>query len=238
MPKAPLKLFLVLSLFVLPDTSGRADTLELMAFERAPYYVDQHDGTYEGLIASPASSAFEKAGIAFKWVKTPAKRQLKVLKDNKKEVCGLGWFKKQDRETFAKFTTVLYQDHKMGALVKKGGKLSGSISTPDLIGNHAIKMGHKMGFSYGPHFDAAVEHHAPRKVETTRGIAGLISMLEGERFDYMLIAAEEAQPLLAAHPALAWLEISDSPEGNKRYILCSQKVPDTTIAKLNAAIKG
>lgn len=218
--------------------SAQAADIELMVFERSPYYVDQGDGTYGGVVAGPAAAAFEKAGVGFTWVKTPAKRQLKALEDNEKATCAPGWFKKPEREVFAKFTTVLYQDKPMGALVKKGGALSGQTSTADLLSNGGLKMGHKKGFAYGGHFDDAIASNSPKKVETTQGVDGLVNMLKGGRFDYMLISSEEAQPVLAANADLAWLDISDAPEGNKRYILCSKQVPDSVIEQLNAAIKG
>ena len=49
--------------------------------ERPPYLVTVSAGLVSGLTADVARNAFQNAGIAHYWVKTPSTRQMKILKE-------------------------------------------------------------------------------------------------------------------------------------------------------------
>jgi hypothetical protein len=55
------------------------DVITMHYHERSPYYSSGPLGVY-GICADPAKLAFKKAGIEFHWEKTPASRQLDILK--------------------------------------------------------------------------------------------------------------------------------------------------------------
>ena len=54
--------------------------------------------------------------------KMPFKRQLITIKANKIKACGIGWFKKTEREKFAWFSQPIYKDKPTVAISKKGNK--------------------------------------------------------------------------------------------------------------------
>jgi len=65
-------------------------------------------------------------------------------------------------------------------------------------------------------------------------------MIEHHRADYTLITEEEASDLLA-RPEVGGdrfkiVRFSDMPAGGKRYIICSKKVSEEEMARLDAAI--
>ena len=62
------------------------DMITIHYHERPPYYVTGPLGVY-GLCADPAKMVFNKAGIPFRLVKTPAKRQLDIIKANRSKDC-------------------------------------------------------------------------------------------------------------------------------------------------------
>ena len=97
------------------------DLITIHYHERSPYYVTGPLGVY-GLCSDPAKLAFKKAGIPFRWEKTPAKRQLDIIKNNRSRDCLLGWFKNSEREKFAKYSLYIYMDKPAIALARADNK--------------------------------------------------------------------------------------------------------------------
>ena len=96
--------FFMLSLTINTATCTEGDSPIFLHYnERVPYLITTPDGVV-GLTASQAALVFKKAGIPFKWKKTPSKRQMIVLKNNENCDCLVGWFKNPDREKFCKYT--------------------------------------------------------------------------------------------------------------------------------------
>lgn len=224
--------------------SGRPsanDIITVHYHERAPYYVTGSNGVY-GLCAEPCSLVFKKAGIPFSWKKTPSKRQMNFLKQNSGKICLIGWFKKPEREEFAKYTFHIYQDKPAIALsradnknITSGGSLEETISNPNLA------MLKKDGYSYGRFIDEKIAEFNPMQEITTAENMGMLKMIHSGRADYFFIAEEEVKELIASSgiPStdFKYIKFSDMPEGNKRYLLFSMRVEDEVINKVNAAIR-
>lgn len=209
--------------------------------ERVPYLVTTAQGV-EGLTATPAQQAFEKAGIPFKWTKTPSKRQMHLLQENKGCDCLVGWFKNPEREQFAKYTLPIYQDRPQIAIARSDNTaLHSGMSVDDLLSNPKLIMGAKDGYSYGGFLDEKIARHKPNIDKTTAENLQMLMKVQGGRNDYFFIAPEEADGLIASSgfpkEEFQYITFSDMPEGERRYILCSQQVSDAVIEQLNAVIQ-
>lgn len=133
--------------------------------ERVPYAVTDDNGSVKGLTATPAARAFERAGIPFKWKEMPFKRQLATLEFNKKKACGIGWFKKLEREAFAYFTHPIYQDKPSITISKKGNEgVTRHEVLATLLEDKSIRLLVKDGFSYGAYIDEQVKRYSPDKL--------------------------------------------------------------------------
>jgi len=199
---------------VLPAAAD--DVITLHYHERAPYYVEA-EGKVTGLCADPAALAFETAGIPFRWRKTPAKRQLDVLKENRGRDCILGWFKNLEREAFAKFTLPIYQDQPAIAIARadnsaiaSGRLLENIFSNPKLI------LLRKDGYSYGRFVDEKIAQLNPAQVVTAAENIGMLKMIHTGRADYFLIGEEEADGLFG---------LSGIPEADFKYIRFANMPP-------------
>jgi len=77
---------------------------------------------------------------------------------------------------------------------------------------------------------------------TTSDNRGMLQMIELQRADYCFMSEEEAYDLLRYTgfrlSDYKLVHFSDVPEGNLRYIICSKKVPETTIARIDDAIRA
>lgn len=231
-------LLIVLSFPALPAS---AEPLEILITPRPPYYVLDDQGAVGGIVADRARQAFAKAGLEVTWTVVSFNRQLQLIEDNRSPLCGIGWFKKPEREQFAKFTEHIYQDRALIALSRtRNPAVTGHRDLRALMGDRSLIMGKKLGFSYGAAVDDLIIALEPRSITTDQDNAGMARMLIGRRFDYMILAPEEAEHLLGALGAsgqkVTTVELLDLSPQNKRYIMCSQSVRDDIIDALNGAI--
>jgi uncharacterized protein (TIGR02285 family) len=206
--------------------------------ERPPYLMSQSDGSVLGLTATPAVNAFKKANIPFVWKKMPASRQLRTIQGNGAAECTVGWFKTAKREKFAKYTKAIYQDKPTVAIVRDEIAIPSGTGLESLLAERKLRLLVKANYSYGPYIDGLLTRlHAPVSATVAEN-ATMVHMLKMGRADMMFMAEEEALELLPtlAHGGLKLLRFSDVPSGEKRYILCSKKVPDEIISRLNQQI--
>jgi polar amino acid transport system substrate-binding protein len=222
------------------DVISASDIITIHYHERIPYMFSTASGV-GGLTAGPATIAFTEANIPFQWQLTPSNRQLEIAQENSGLDCMLGWFKNPDREQFAKFTNPLYQDRAMVALARSDNdKLHSGEPLADTLSNSDIALLVKEGYSYGPFLDEQIRTLAQNKSETTVENVNMVQMIERRRADYFFIAPEEVEPLLAQAQLnpddFSLVDFKDMPPGNKRYLMCSQQVPDEIITRLNEAI--
>ena len=218
-----------------------ADPIDVVITPRPPYYVGDDKGGVSGIVASPAGKAFKMAGVDIRWVVVSFKRQLQMIEENRNRTCGIGWFKTAEREKFAKFTEYIYQNKPFIALRRADDDaVAAHRSLRSLMSDQTLRMGKKLGFSYGATVDGLIDDLAPDSITTDQSNVGIARMLMGRRFDYMISAPEEAAHLIGSIGAdsgdIVIMKFLDLPPENKRYILCSQSVGDEVIARLNAAI--
>lgn len=243
------RLFLVLVGTALMGVGALAQPLEAGAAaapifvhyqERPPYSETRADGVVQGLVATPTALAFERAGIAYRWMLTPSQRQLALIQNGTSAHCGVGWFRNPSREAVGKFSAALYRDQPLGALVRLGAGWQPGMSFEDALTSPKLRLLVKDGYSFGLRVDALIASRAARKVATSGEPSQLVSMLLADRADWMLVAPEEAEVILKQGPdqarRLMLVPLNDMEAGLERHLYCSPAVPDAVLAKLNAAL--
>jgi len=236
-----LTLFRLLLLAAMAAPTFAVDQVTLHYNQRPPYQVTKN-GQLSGLTGTPAVAALKTAGISFVIQETPSARQLIAIKGNTGMDCGIGWFKNGEREVFGKFTKPIYRDEPQIALASaKNAKLKSGDTLESILGNKSINLLVKQGYSYGKTLDALMERLQPIKNSVAVENVQMLQMINAGRADYMFAAPEEIDGLLAAtgiNPAeIQKITFSNAPKGEDRFILCSKKVSDEIITKLNGAIK-
>ena len=235
--------YIFFSLLIFCTPANAVDTVSVYYEERAPYAVTGLDDYVTGLTATPVAEAFIGAGIAFEWKKMPFKRQLQTIKYDKKKACGIGWFKKPEREEFAIFSELIYQDMPSITLSKQGNtSVVKHENAESLLKDKSLKLLIKDGFSYGRYIDELIEKHNPDHVVAV-GSSNLqmLQVILSDRADYFFVSEEEAEEIItSAGYSLQDFQLqryTDMPPGNKRYIACSQQVTQEIVNSLNAEIK-
>ena len=210
---------------------------------RRPFYMSDGDRVY-GLVAEPIAQAFETAGIPYHWQETPARRQLDIIEKNEDLSCAAGWFKTRERESYARYSMPIYQDKPFVALTRADNEFLAETesSLERVLRERRLKLLVKEGYSYGQFIDERLQALAPRLITTTAENWNILKMIENYRADYSFMTEEEARDLLMSpetKPTIFKIvRFSDMPAGGKRYIICSQKVGEDIIARLDAEIRS
>ncbi|GAB6191278.1 substrate-binding periplasmic protein [Desulfocastanea catecholica] len=209
--------------------------------ERRPLYI-AYKNEARGLVANPIGQAFAYADIPFSWQETPASRQLEIIKNNADKSCAAGWFKTAERETFGQFSLPIYQDKAFVAITRADNTLLGDVETLERVfQERRLQVLVKDGYSYGPYIDDHLRRLAPRQVTTTADNQNLMRMIQTYRADYCFMTEEEAQDQLLfsglKNSDFKLVHFSDMPRGNKRYLICSKKVDQKTMQRLNDALR-
>lgn len=209
--------------------------------ERRPYYVTTPKQVH-GLIADRVNWIFKDAGIPYVWRKAPAKRQLEVIRDNAQGVCAVGWYKTPEREAFGNFTLPIFMESPTMAIARADNdQIRTGETLARTLSNRRLRLLRKDGYSYGKFIDDAIRQFAPRGMVTTAENLSMVKMIHTHRADYFFISKEEAEDLILCSglPVKDFqvIRFSDMPLGNKRYLICSRKIEEMTLLRLNRAIK-
>ncbi|MGD9732118.1 MAG: substrate-binding periplasmic protein [Desulfamplus sp.] len=223
-------------------SSDSDDIITVHYHEKPPYYVTGDFGVY-GLCAERATQIFQSADIRFKWQKTPAPRQLDIIRSNKSRDCGIGWYKNPEREKFAKYSLPFYQDSYVVALklANSHKEIVSGKPIKELLSNPELTFLLKSGYSYGQFVDNSIALFSPKRIVTTLEPIGMLKMISLKRADYFFISEDEAESIIKisgfSESEFDLIKFSDMPEGNKRYLIFSNRIEDETIEKINAAIR-
>jgi uncharacterized protein (TIGR02285 family) len=239
MIRALLAAALVLLAFV--GAASAEDELIIYYHERAPYSAKQADGSVHGITADIITQAMSVAGVAYRWEELPSARQMEVIKRDEAASCGLGWFKRPDREIFAKFSAAIYHDLPTIVVARaKDARFAGTPSIEALFSNKSLTLLTKTGYSYGAALDTKIADQKPNARADASDNRIMLGMVSKERVDYMIMAEEEAKDLLAqpdfAAAGLAIVHLANPPAGEYRYLMCTKSVPDAMISRINQAI--
>jgi polar amino acid transport system substrate-binding protein len=217
--------------------SAAAD-LKLYYTERPPYYATTGNEV-RGLLADIAEATLKKAGVPFVWTVMPPARQFELVKRGTEAGCVVGAYKNPERSAYARFSREMYRNRPTIALGRKNDRrlariagIDALLSAPDLV------LLVKKSYSYGTFLDGKIALLAPRMYETTVDSDTMFKQIGGERSDYMFMAAEEGEHAIQTPEGagLATYPVPGMPEGNPRYLMCSRAVPESALARIDAAL--
>ncbi len=225
------------------DTDWPASDLpavELMLHQRPPYYTIQ-DAAPGGIVVAPVLTALSESGLRHFWTNVPPTRQLLAIRRSDTPVCGVGWFRTEEREGFARFSRPLYTDHPMVVLSRANDPRTATLdSLAAILADPGLTFGTRTGYAYGTVIDSMLERKRPSTFPSDRDSAGMAALLLVGLFDYMLLADEEIDSVRRAlRTDFAQLQVrtfEDTPLGNSRHLMCSQAVPEAWIERLNRAL--
>jgi len=238
--KLSFSLAVLCNLFVYSEFTYSQEAIQLNFNVRPPFMIKHEDGTVAGSSATPAINAFERAKIPYKLNEASPARQLKDLKDNEIQVCSIGWYKTIEREHFAKFTAPISQDTPMIGLANSAFNPGKTPTLDDVLGNKNTRILIKKSIVYGPFLEKKFSSMNAQKLGTYAEFSQMFKMITMGRADLTFIPHEEATYYLSfagyKESDFRVIQFSKMPPGEKRYLMCSMKVSDDTIQRLNDAL--
>lgn len=219
-----------------------ADEPLLMVFRDKPPYSYVENGVQKGFLLERTRRILDAAAVRANFLDMPPRRIFHELQANQERICSFGWYKIPEREKFARFSLAIHQDRPH--IVLFGPRMAEPrrhASLAELMADGRLTLAVADGVSYGPELDRLIAAF-PGSVD--RGLVSPLQVakkLASRRADFMFIDQEDYEYLLATDAgfradALKRVEFPDLPPGLKRYILCSRKVDEATLARIDAAI--
>lgn len=221
--------------------TGHATHLVLYYHEQRPYYMS-YKGDVQGLVADNVTLAMNNAGIDFTWEEVPTARQLPLIKENTLRSCAVGWIKNAEQEEYAKLTRAVYQDKPHVVVTRADNELlTSGISLEGLLASWQLRLLVKSNVSSTPFGELVLKDKKVSMISTTTDNYSMLKMIRNHRADYCFMPEEEVADLLLFSnlnkAEFKIVHINDIPRGNYRYLLCSKKVEDDIIDRLNTAIE-
>jgi polar amino acid transport system substrate-binding protein len=215
----------------------------LMVFRDKPPYSFIDNGVAKGFLLERTRRVLSLAGIEAEFREMPPKRIFFEIEKNEQMICSFGWYKIPEREKYARFSAPIHQDKphivlagpQSASVVRKHGTLAALMSDP------ALTMAGAGGVSYGPELDPIISKFAGKVDLSLQSPLQVVKKIAAKRADFMFIDQEDFNYLTESsvdfrNDGLVRIDYPDMPEGLKRYILCSQRVNENTMQKINAAI--
>ena len=227
-------------LLLLAPAGVCAQQLELLYNPHAAYHYAAANGQVQGLLVDRINAALQSTDIQVVWREVPVARQRDELRRNERAACVVGALKTPERVGLGKFSAPFYRAMPIVAIsladnprMVSGRPLRQTLEDPQLT------LLAKDGYTFGAYVTAEVERSRPKTMRTLTEIPNMVAMLGGKRADYMFMAEDAFAPLVRSlgYPPGRFkiTHFSDMPEGNDRYLWCSQQVPDAMLAQLNRA---
>ncbi|QGX39821.1 substrate-binding periplasmic protein [Permianibacter aggregans] len=224
-------------------TAAAAETsppLVLLFYDRPPYLQRDHEGKIVGLTASVATQVLQSAGIAFEWRELSTNRQLMALEKNTEPACAVGWFRLPEREVWAKYSKPLYRDRPTEAYLRRGLTVEAPVRLAHLLSQNGLRVVIKDRFTYGAYIDRLLQTAPITRVVLTSDTVDMLRHVQMGHADLVFATAEEADWFERERPhvvtGLQRVQLADAEPGEYRHLMCSRKVSDTTIEKIDAAI--
>ena len=210
--------------------------------ERQPFQYTGAVGQPAGLLIEPTAAVFAKAGIPVTWKSEPFNRSMMRIQANSGKDCSVGWFKTAERERYARFTLPIYQDGPQMGFARADFSLDTKLTAKALLADERTRLLLKQSFVYGQYLDQLISEMPATKLHRVSvEIPTMLMMLHVDRANLTFISEEEAE-FYAAEPEFPindfqLISLPDIPVGELRYLICSKRVPNSVIQRLNKAIR-
>lgn len=182
-----------------------------------------------------------EAGLKARFIELPPRRILDLLRSGPSDALGVGWFKIQGREDWARYSQPIYQDKPLVALVNS--RAAPSLPAPlrlDALLSSGLTLGLTADESLGAEVDEKIRTVGIVPLETLGAPASLVKMVSDGRMDYTLMSEDEASYLVAHAPDLApglvVARLLDPPPGNRRHFLYPANFEPAIVGRIDQAL--
>jgi uncharacterized protein (TIGR02285 family) len=228
-------------LALLPAVVG-AEPLRMVYRDKPPYsYLE--NGVPKGFLLERTQKILARARIEAKFEILPHKRIFQDIQANAEQVCSFGWYKIPEREKYARFSVPMHQDrpHVVLASPRFARVIKRYKTLKSVMADASQVLAVIDGLSYGPELDAMIAGFPGTVDKSLMSPLQVAKKIAVNRADLMFIDRDDYDYLMETNAefknaGVVRVSFSDMPVGLKRYIICSQKVSEEVMRKINAAI--
>jgi hypothetical protein len=208
--------------------------------DRPPFMQKQIDGSLAGITATPAMLAFSKASISYNIREASPNRRLLEVKENRDRICSIGLYKNPERESYALFSKPISRDGKMIALTNVNLKLPESVLIDTILARSDLHVLVKKDIFYGAYLESKFTKMKAQKIESTAEYSQLLRLIKVGRAQLIFLPGEEALFYMResgyTSADFRIIKFNEMPLGEYRYIMCSFKVGESVMQKINKGI--
>lgn len=236
------RLLLVMVTCVLLAPCALAESVLMVYRDKPPYsYVD--NGVAKGFLLERTRRIMQRAGIESQFREIPPKRIFLEIQRDEQAICSFGWYKIAEREQYARFSAPMHQDrpHVVLAGPRSVDAVRRHASLKSLMSDASLIVAGADGVSYGADLDLMISKFAGKRDFTLQSPLQVVKKIAAQRADFMFIDQEDLDYLTESsadfrRDGLVRIEYADMPAGLKRHILCSHRVSEDAMRRINAAI--
>ena len=218
------------------NISAKDESITVMYYERPPLYFTDVDGIARGKMVDKLDAKLSASKYKIKYKIIPPKRQFLTIEANQEPICGLGWFKNEDRVKKGKFSISLLKDKPLVIVAHKDIPFRDNQSVKDFFFRTDLKFLKKDGFSYGKELDELEQKYNVQTHLVTVSTENMVRMLMLRKKYYLFLDVDEIDYILAKDSELKekihYTRFSETPDGNHRYLYCTKKVSDEFIKSI------
>lgn len=247
---------LIILICFLKPVFADTEAINLNYQPRVPFFIEDKKEKYpiDGVIFHIIQNIFNGLNINYKFVNVPVIRTMQMIQENKVKVCYPLGLRNAEREKFALISLPIYKDKNMIIVYNSNNSLIKNYNSfIDMLSDKNITLLLKIGYSYGKVIDNIfldklnfknndARMKPPKNIhQTSDDNIGMLNQILNKKSDYMLIAKNEVEDLISTNEVykkyLKYFEYKDLPEGEYRQLICSKKVGEEVMNKINKKIK-
>lgn len=212
--------------------------LQIVFEEYEPFFHQEDDGTASGLYGSLATEVFSHAGIDIRWQRVSFNRLIRMLQQDQRPACAVGYGHEEERSKFARVSElfvkgapiVLIARPAVAPRLRDHGSLKRVITDPTVKGAFVALPESRSLFDDAPD---QLARHLLVNVED----AQLFDMVATGRADFAMLNRDTAQFLNKARGGvLEIVTLDDLTKTTDRFIMCSRAVPEQVMDRINEGI--
>jgi ABC-type amino acid transport substrate-binding protein len=233
----------IASLFLKNTSVADDDAITIqLRYQARPPFLEMQSGKLSGVCGEAATKAFESAGVPFQLIENPPYRQLTLLKTGDYYDCSVGWLRIPERENIYRYSLPVCDD---GAwlIVGRKGKVDKSVTkAEDVLKNRNLTIVNRKNYSFGKEVDSMARRFRTNVIyiDNAEITPQMFEMIRTGRADYTFVSSWEFDYLLHrfkwAATDFVVIHPQDLTQSSPRHIICSKKVPEEIMKKLNESI--
>ena len=185
------------------------------------------------------TNSLDKSNIKYTLKQENLLNQYNQIKNNKKKICAIAWYKDPMFEKVANYSRAIYKEKPYGIITQKRYNIEANTHIDRMIIERKYRVMVKENYPYDKELLSIINQLPKKKIKTNKD-HNIITLIAKRRGDYMFSTYSNAKFFLEKHKyrsRIKFVPLNGMPEGKKTYLACSASVDKSFIDKFNKNYK-